>query len=285
MWNLCVALFYEPDEVSWRARNIIHEFNKFPVISWWHVACHRRRDFLSPPLTPPFPLNQIMSTTKKAFFMLLGFMIWGHNRVTWFNLTCRLPCIIKSTFLLFFFRFSFCALQWLFRRCIILIVCICVLFSSLMSCVTIICWWQKKWCSRVSILVQCQYWQYWRNQYYTGRPNFVIVPLTLLCSVVCYAGGGCGERNDADWRIHPSSSSHWEASSDTPQRSLRAFCSSSLMTHPACFDNLHTFPLALLLLGAFVTGKNHPPTENTPQRRLRALSSLHMTHSGSFDTL
>ena len=191
MWNLCVALFYEPDEVSWRARNIIHEFNKFPVISWWHVACHRRRDFLSAPLTPPLSTKSNNEHDKESFFMLLGFLIWGHNRVTWFNFTCRLPCIIKSTFLYcFFFRFSFCALQWLFRRCIILIVCICVLFSSLMSCVTIICWWQKKWCSRVSILVQCQYWQYWHNQYYTGRPNFVIVPLTLLCSVVCYAGGG-----------------------------------------------------------------------------------------------
>ena len=101
MWNLCVALFYEPDEVSWKARNIIHEFNKFPVISWWHVACHRRRDFLSAPLTP-LSTKSNNEHDKESFFMLLGFLIWDHNQVTWFNLTCRLPCIIKSTFLGFF---------------------------------------------------------------------------------------------------------------------------------------------------------------------------------------
>ena len=166
VWNLCVALFYEPDEVSWRARNIIHEFNKFPVISWWHVACHRRRDFLSAPLTPPLSTKSNNEHDKESFFMLLSFLIWGHNRVTWFNFTCRLPCIIKSTFLYcFFFVSPFvlcngCSVDAYFWFWLFVFV---FLFSSLMSCVTIICWWQKKWCSRVSILVQCQYWQYWRN--------------------------------------------------------------------------------------------------------------------------
>ena len=40
-----------------------------------------------------------------------------------------------------------------------------------------------------------------------GRGYFVDVPRTLLCSGVCYAGGGWRVRNDADWRIHPSTSS------------------------------------------------------------------------------